>query len=259
MSSPPLFDVWLSLYVMTGIAVFGPFALMGMDRAVTLAVARGWLERAAEHPGAGVDWRDFRFMAAFVFVTGSMAIGAQVLMFRGREIPIDLGVHPIEMVLFTTGLMLLVDANGFFWHLFSHRNRRAYRAFHGGHHRTKHRVHIALAFYSSSLLDYPLHSGIVLSLGLSLIVLVTGHYQVVTILYAITVYVLGVAVTHSGLRETPGMRWALWIILLPIKIVPSAIRLEDHLRHHEEGDCNYAVFFSHWDRLFRTWKPTTAS
>jgi sterol desaturase/sphingolipid hydroxylase (fatty acid hydroxylase superfamily) len=91
---------------------------------------------------------------------------------------------------------------------------------------------------------------------LSLLVLATGHYAVVTIFYATTVYVMGVAITHSGLRETPAVKWALRVILLPIKIIPTAIRLEDHGRHHAQGDCNYGVFFSHWDRLFGTWQPT---
>src|SRR5262249_58254222 len=130
--------------------------------------------------------------------------------------------------LFTTALMLVVDTNGFLWHRFSHVNERAYRAFHSGHHRSKGKVHIASAFYSNTLWDYPLHSGIVLSVGLSLLVLLSGHYSVVTIVYATTVYVIGVAVTHSGIRETPSVKWALRLILLPIKIVPTAIRLEDH-------------------------------
>lgn len=50
------------------------------------------------------------------------------------------------------------------------------------------------------------------------------------------------------------MKWAMRVMLLPIKIVPTAIRLADHQRHHEESDCNYGVFFSHWDRLLGTWK-----
>jgi sterol desaturase/sphingolipid hydroxylase (fatty acid hydroxylase superfamily) len=158
------------------------------------------------------------------------------------------------MVWFTTLLMLVVDTNGFFWHRFSHRNPRAYRAFHSGHHRTKGRVHIAVAFHSNTLWDYPLHSGIALSVGLSLLVLATGHYSVVTIVYATSVYVLGVAVTHSGLRETAAVKWGLNVLLLPIRIVPTAIRLEDHERHHARGNCNYGVFFSHWDRLLGSWE-----
>jgi sterol desaturase/sphingolipid hydroxylase (fatty acid hydroxylase superfamily) len=127
--------------------------------------------------------------------------------------------------------------------------------FHSGHHRPQGKVHIAAAFSSNTLLDYPLHSGLSLSLGLSLLVLFTGRYSVFTIVYAITIYVLGVAITHSGIRETAGVKWALRLILLPIKIVPTAIRLEDHERHHARGDCNYGVFFSHWDRLLGSWAP----
>jgi sterol desaturase/sphingolipid hydroxylase (fatty acid hydroxylase superfamily) len=78
----------------------------------------------------------------------------------------------------------------------------------------------------------------------------------VTIVYATTVYVLGIAITHSGLRETGVMKWVVRGLLLPIKIVPTAIRLEDHQQHHATSDCNYGVFFSHWDRLFGSWKPS---
>lgn len=256
MSQPVYFDLWLDLYIIGGIAVVGPVMIVAMDRLVGGAVARGWLERRSANPVLRIGLDDFKFMASFILVTGLLASGAQLVMFHGRAIPIDLGVHPLEMLGFTTALMLLVDTNGFFWHLYSHRNQRAFQRFHSGHHRSKGKVHISVAFYSNTLWDYPLHSGIVLSLGLSLLVLATGHYSVVTILYATSVYVLGVAVTHSGIRETPVVTWTLRVILLPIKIVPTAIRLEDHERHHAQGNCNYGVFFSHWDRLLGTWEPT---
>jgi sterol desaturase/sphingolipid hydroxylase (fatty acid hydroxylase superfamily) len=249
------FDVWLNLYIVSGIAIVGPLAMVAMDRLATRAVARGWLERAAAQPDHGVGLSDLKFMASFVVVTGVLGTLAQLVLFHGRAIPIDFGVRPFEMLWFTTLLMLVVDTNGFFWHLYSHRSPRAFRAFHSGHHKTKGKVHIGHAFYSNTLIDYPLHSGIALSIGLSMLVVATGHYSVVTIGYATTVYVLGIAMTHSGLCETPALKWALRIALLPIKIVPTAIRLEDHLRHHSHGNCNYAVFFSHWDRLFGTWQP----
>jgi sterol desaturase/sphingolipid hydroxylase (fatty acid hydroxylase superfamily) len=255
-NQPATFDLWLSLYFILGIAAVGPVMMLGMDRMVERAIARGWITRAFENPINKVGVSDLKFMAGFVLVTGLLATGAQFVLFRGRSIPLDLGVHPFEMLWFTTLLMLLVDTNGFFWHRFSHRNPRAFRMFHSGHHRTKGKVHIGAAFYSNTLWDYPLHSGIVLSVGLSVLVLATGHYAVITIVYATSVYVLGIAVTHSGLRETPRVKWALRLILLPIKIVPTAIRVEDHLRHHEVGNCNYGVFFSHWDRLLGTWEPT---
>jgi sterol desaturase/sphingolipid hydroxylase (fatty acid hydroxylase superfamily) len=253
----PVFDLWLNLYIVAGIAVLGPLGMVLMDRMVERAVARGWLERASASPAGRVGREDLKFMASFVILTGLLGTAAQLVLFHGRSIPLDLGVHPIEMLWFTTVLMLLVDTNGFFWHLYSHRNARAFRTFHSGHHRSKGKVHIAVAFYSNTMWDYPLHSGISLSVGLSLLVLATGHYPVVTILYATTVYVLGIAVTHSGLRETPAVKWALRAILLPIKIVPTAIRVEDHHRHHALGNCNYGVFFSHWDRLLGTWEPTS--
>ena len=40
----------------------------------------------------------------------------QLAMFGGRAIPIDFEFHPFELMWFTTALMLVVDANGFFWH-----------------------------------------------------------------------------------------------------------------------------------------------
>ena len=254
MDNQPIFELSLSLYMIAAIAVLGPVSMVAMDHLVGRAVARGWLERAVKSPRPRVTLDDLRFMASFVILTGLLASAAQVAMFHGRAIPIDFGVRPLEMLGFTTLLMLVVDTNGFFWHRFSHRNRRAFRWFHSGHHRTKGTVHIAVAFHSNTLWDYPLHSGIVLSLGLSTLVLATGHYPIVTILYATTVYVLGIAVTHSGLRETGPVKWTLRMVLLPIKIVPTAIRLEDHERHHAQSDCNYGVFFSHWDRLLRTWQ-----
>lgn len=254
MTRPVFFDLWLNVYVVAAIAVLGPLGMMAMDRLVERAVARGWLQRATANPASRVSLQDLRFMATFVIVTGLLATSAQLVLFHGRAIPVDFGVHPFEMLWFTTALMLLVDTNGFFWHRFSHQSARAFRTFHSGHHATKGKVHIAIGFHSNTVWDYPLHSGVVLSVGLSLLVLVTGHYAVVTIVYATTVYVLGIAVTHSGLRETPPVRWALDVVLLPIRIVPTAIRLEDHERHHARGDCNYGVFFSHWDRLFGSWE-----
>jgi sterol desaturase/sphingolipid hydroxylase (fatty acid hydroxylase superfamily) len=70
-----------------------------------------------------------------------------------------------------------------------------------------------------------------------------------------TVYVLGLAALHSGVRETPVVKWALRVILLPIKIIPTAISTGDHQRHHGQGNCNYGVFFSHWDALLGSWVP----
>jgi sterol desaturase/sphingolipid hydroxylase (fatty acid hydroxylase superfamily) len=250
-----MFDVRLDLFVIGAIAVAGPAAMIGMDRLVDRAAARGWLERDGEARGT-IGLADVWFMASFVLVTGLLAIAAQLVMFGDRAIPIDLDVHPLELLGFTTALMLVVDANGFFWHLYSHRDPRAFRRFHSGHHRSKAGVHVAVAFRSNTLWDYPLHSGVALSVGVSLLVLATGRYPAVTIGYATTVYVLGVALTHSGVCETPAVRWALNLVLLPIRIVPGAIRLDDHQRHHARGNCNYGVFFSHWDRLFGTWEPS---
>ena len=251
------FDLSLNLYIVAGIAIFGPLAMLMMDRLAERAVSRGWLQRVSPMPGRGVDRDDLKFMASFVIMTGLLGTAAQAVMFHGRSIPIDFTVRPLEMLWFTTALMLVVDTNGYFWHLYSHKNPRAFRTFHSGHHRTKGKVHIGVAFYSNTLWDYPLHSGITLSVGLSALVLATGRYNVVTIGYATTVYVLGIAVTHSGLRETGIVKWVLRVVLLPIKIVPTAIRLEDHLHHHAQGDCNFGVFFSHWDRLLGTWESTT--
>jgi sterol desaturase/sphingolipid hydroxylase (fatty acid hydroxylase superfamily) len=256
----PTFDVSLNVYIIGAIAIAGPLGMLAMDRLVDRAVERGWLERPSGSPTNRVGtWQDLKFMASFVILTGLLATAAQLVLFHGRTLPLDLGVHPLEMLWFTTVLMLVVDTNGFFWHRFSHRNVRAFGRFHSGHHRSKGKMHIAVAFYSNTLWDYPLHSGMALSVGLSLLVLATGHYSVVTIVYATTVYVMGIAITHSGLRERGVTRWLVWAVLLPIKIVPSAIRLEDHQRHHAEGNCNYGVFFSHWDRLFGSWQPAEPS
>jgi sterol desaturase/sphingolipid hydroxylase (fatty acid hydroxylase superfamily) len=255
MAEPALFDVRLDLFVIGGIAVVGPAAMIGIDRLVDRAAIRGWLVRDSAARGT-IGLADLWFMASFVLLTGLLAIAAQLVMFGGRAIPMDYGVHPLELVGFTTALMLLVDTNGFFWHLYSHRNARAFRRFHSGHHRSKAGVHVAVAFRSNTLWDYPLHSGVALSAGLSLLVVATGRYPVMTIAYATTVYVLGVALTHSGVRETRALAWVLNVVLLPIRIVPGAIRLDDHQRHHARGDCNYGVFFSHWDRAFGTWETS---
>jgi sterol desaturase/sphingolipid hydroxylase (fatty acid hydroxylase superfamily) len=244
-----------STYVLLGITVFGPLTMLLLDACVQAAVSRGWLQRTASGTVARVGIQDLRFMASFVLVTGGLALAAQAVLFRGRSLSFDLGLHPLEMLSFTSLLMLVVDTNGFFWHRFSHQNRRAFRIFHGGHHRTGGRIHVGVGFHSNTVWDYPLHSGISLSLVVSLLPLATGKYPVVTIVYAVTVYVLGIAAMHSGLEETPPVKWALRVVLLPIRIVPTAIRLEDHQRHHAQGDCNYGVFFSHWDSLFGSWMP----
>jgi sterol desaturase/sphingolipid hydroxylase (fatty acid hydroxylase superfamily) len=255
MSPSIQFHLSMSTYIMIGIAVFGPVLMTVLDAAVARGVARGWIQRSSTGPVDGVGLYDLKFMASFVLVTGVMALAIQYLLFQGRSFPIDLGVRPLEMVGFATLLMLAVDTNGFFWHRFSHRNAAAFRAFHDGHHESRGNIHAAVAFNSNTVWDYPLHSGITISLGVSLLVLLSGRYPVVTLVYGVTVYVLGLAAMHSGVRETPVVRAVLWLILLPIKLVPSAIRLEDHQRHHAEGNCNYGVFFSHWDRLLGSWDP----
>jgi sterol desaturase/sphingolipid hydroxylase (fatty acid hydroxylase superfamily) len=255
MSPPDFFQLRFSAYTLLAISVSGPALMLLLDASVRRAVSRGWLEPASAAPAGEVGLDDLKFMASFVLVTGALAIAAQYLLFRGRSFPLDLGFHPIEMLWFTTLLMLVVDTNGFFWHRFSHRNRRAFRAFHGGHHQSGGRIHVGVAFHSDTVWEYPLHSGITLSLGISLLPLATGRYPVVTIVYALTVYVLGLAALHSGVRETPHVKWALRLILLPIKILPTAIRNEDHQRHHARGNCNYGVFFSHWDSLLGSWAP----
>jgi sterol desaturase/sphingolipid hydroxylase (fatty acid hydroxylase superfamily) len=258
MNEPAFFDLRLNLWIITGLAFVGPIGMIGFDALVERAIARGWLRRYATGPGAAISLKDYKFMAAFVVVTGIFATAGQMLLFSGGTYQLDLGVRPLEMILFTTFLLLLVDTNGFFWHRFSHKNGAAYRRFHDGHHRTGGNIRAAVAFHASTIWDYPLHSGLALSAALSLLVVATGHYPVVTITYAITIYVIGLAAMHSGVRETPLVRWVLNIALLPMRIVPSAIRVEDHARHHARGAVNYAVFFSHWDRLFGSWDPAIA-
>lgn len=255
MKSPILFDLSLSVYVLLAVVATGPLAMWLLGVLVDKAVARGWLERTSSGDVASVSARDLKFMVSFVLVTGVMAIGAQYLLFRGRTFVMDFGIHPLEMVGFAMLLALVVDTNGFFWHRFSHRNKRIYRAFHGGHHRDGDGVHVGMAFYSNTVWDYPVHSGMSLSILVSLLPIATGRYSLVTIVYAMMIYVLGLAAMHSGIRETPVVRWALNIILLPIRILPTAIRTEDHQRHHLQGNCNYGVFFSHWDSLLGSWTP----
>jgi sterol desaturase/sphingolipid hydroxylase (fatty acid hydroxylase superfamily) len=257
MSQPAFFQFRISAYFVLTIALLGPVAMLAMDAMVARAVSRGWLRRASGEPVDRIGFDDMKFMFSFVLLTGSLAIATQCLLFHGRSFPLDLGVHPLEMVCFTTLLTLIVDTNGFFWHRFSHTNLRAFRMFHRGHHQNSGRVRVAGAFVSDTVWDYPLHSGIVLSVVVSLLPLTTGRYPIFTILYAGNVYVLGLAATHSGVRETPLVKWALRIALLPIKIVPSAIRIEDHQLHHAQPNCNFGVFFSHWDRLLGSWVPTT--
>src|SRR5579883_642748 len=163
---------------------------MLLSALVERAVVRGWLARSYTGTAERVTMADFRFMVGFVLTTGILAISAQYLLFRGRSFPVDLGFHPVEMIVFTALLMLLVDTNGFFWHRFSHRNPRAFARFHAGHHRTGEAIHVGMGFQSNTVWDYPLHSGITLSLGVSLLPLVTGRYPLVTVVYALTVYVL---------------------------------------------------------------------
>src|SRR5947207_176834 len=119
MSHPASFDLSLNLYIVGAIAVLGPLGMLLMDRSVERAVARGWLQRTTGNPASDAGWRDLGFMASFVIVTGLLASAAQAGLFHDRAIPIDLGVHPFEMLWFTTALMLVVDTNGFFWHWFS--------------------------------------------------------------------------------------------------------------------------------------------
>jgi sterol desaturase/sphingolipid hydroxylase (fatty acid hydroxylase superfamily) len=257
MNPPVLFHLRYSTYILLAIAVVGPTLMLLLDALVHRAVSCGWLKRTAAARGGRVGLRDLKFMVSFVLVTGALAIAGQYLLFRGRSFPLDLGFHPFEMLCFTAVLMLLVDTNGFFWHRLSHRNFFVFKRFHRGHHRTGGRIHVGVAFYSNTIWDYPLHSGISLSLAVSLLPIATGRYPVVTIVYALTVYVLGLAAMHSGLQETQAVRWALGVILLPVRIFPTAIRIEDHQRHHVQGNCNYGVFFSHWDSLLGSWIPAT--
>ena len=257
MSEPLFFHLQLNLYTILGIATLGPLLMMSLDAMVARAAARGWLLRTSNVPSEPVGIKDFKFMASFVMVTGALGTAAQYLLFLGRSLPIDLGVRPLEMLAFTTLLLLLVDTNGFFWHRLSHKNFRVFRRFHDGHHQHGGNIHVGVAFHSNNVWDYPLHSGISLTLGISLLVVLTERYPVVTICYAISVYVLALAAMHSGIRETAHVKWVLRVLLLPMKIVPTAIRIEDHTRHHAQANCNYGVFFSHWDRLLGSWVRTS--
>ena len=72
MSHPLTFNLWLSVYVVLGIATVGPFAMLGMDALTERAVARGWLERAGVKGGSRVGVEDVKFMASFVVVTGQI-------------------------------------------------------------------------------------------------------------------------------------------------------------------------------------------
>src|SRR5947207_2788971 len=116
MNPPVFFDLSLSVYILLAIAATGPFAMWLLGATVERAVSRGWLERTSRDEVDRVGAKDLKFMASFVLVTGAMALAAQWLLFRGRSFPLDLGIHPIEMVCFSTFLMLVVDTNGFFWH-----------------------------------------------------------------------------------------------------------------------------------------------
>ncbi|XP_024075376.1 cholesterol 25-hydroxylase [Terrapene carolina triunguis] len=153
--------------------------------------------------------------------------------------PVDLPVMAPDLprvLLDVTVCLLLFDFQYFLWHLLHHKVPWLYKTFHKVHH--KHVSTFALTTQYSSVWE-------LLSLGFFAAinpVLLKCHPLTEMIFFLVNIW-LSVE-DHSG-YELP------WSTnrLMPFGLYGGA---PHHDLHHLKFKCNYAPYFTHWDRLFGT-------
>ncbi|XP_061586421.1 cholesterol 25-hydroxylase [Cololabis saira] len=234
-------DILLSPYLpasyalLTHVLLCAPFLALDAAGSVSARV-RGWRIAAGSGPPPSLrSWLDCFGRVLFKYALAILPATAlvQPLLRRGAELP-PRAPSCRRLCAELAACCLLFDAFVFVWHYYLHRVPWLYRRIHQQHH--KHRIPFALAAQDASSAE--LLSLMLLALGSAWLL---GCHPLSELLFHLLNSWLAVE-DHCGYN-----------LPRPLSILGGA---PHHQTHHIHPNTNYAPYFTHWDRLFGTYRAS---
>ena len=182
------------------------------------------------------------FRTVFFFALTGLAT---VLMIEVGVIPVHEGSYALSTLIIQIAAITLFHDTYFYWMHRALHHKRLFRATHLHHHKS--RTPTAWAAYSFSAWE-----GIAESAFMPIYLLIVSLLGVTYIDFAIFIFLAWMIIRnvmgHSGIELHPAgwvdNKWLDWIITTT-----------HHDLHHSEGNHNFGLYFTWWDRLMGTEHP----
>lgn len=163
----------------------------------------------------------------------------------GTLVYLDVSRYGVAWLFLSGAIYLVVQDAYYYWlHRLMH-VKPLFRYMHAGHHRSRQPT-----AYASFAFDWP-EAALSAWVLPALTFVVPIHPIVIVVL--LTVMTIAAVLNHSGAEVLPD-----WLVRSPLG--DQLISASRHSLHHSHFDANYGLYFTYWDRLFRTdMPPATAA
>ncbi|KAM0756193.1 hypothetical protein T439DRAFT_351910 [Meredithblackwellia eburnea MCA 4105] len=193
------------------------------------------------------------FMGAAAFISPQVFLYFYI--FHDPNNPLSWDVRPLEIVASAAIYMIMHD-QWFYWiHRHSHHNKAAYERLHKLHHEYTHEMNHFMTAYGEIAENF-LDVGCGWLVQTTLVCLTTRNAW--DLLFPYTFATLTTILGHGGYAMSP------WFaifhpLMIPLKLIaPYMLTPNDHQNHHLLRRCNYGLFFRFNDKLYGTYKKSTA-
>lgn len=233
----------LSLYLpaccafLTHVALCAPFLLLDALGSVCHRVQSWRIAAGSGPPPSLMKWFECFWRVLFKYATTVLPATALFQLLRSHELP-ERAPSCWTLCLEVAACFLLFDFFFFLWHYYIHRVPWLYRAIHRMHH--QHHIPFALAAQDASSAEL-----------LSLLVLALLSARL------LSCHPLSEAAFHllnSWLAVEDHCGYDLPFAMH--KLLPGMGGAPHHQSHHRRQNINYAPYFTHWDRLFGTYRAS---
>lgn len=225
----------------------GRYVIAATTLTFLLWLAKSWTEarRIQNRRAHLADYvREIASSLRTVFFFGLTGL-ATLLMIEGGIVRVHDGSYGIGLFVVQLAAITLFHDTYFYWMHRALHHKRLFRAVHLHHHKS--RTPTPWAAYSFSAWE-----GIAESAFMPLFLLLASLFGVAFIDFAIFVYLAWMIIRnvmgHSGIELHPAgwvdNKWLDWIITTT-----------HHDLHHSEGNHNFGLYFTWWDRLMGTEHP----
>ena len=245
------FEYWIGRIQDHFINVFtfdlGRYLIAASAVSLLLLLARNWSDarRIQDRRATRADYvREISssFRTVFFFAITGLAT---VLMIEGGIVQVHQGPYGAGLFLLQLAAITLFHDTYFYWMHRAMHHRRLFRAVHLHHHKS--RTPTAWAAYSFSAWE-----GIAEAAFLPIFLLLTSLLDIAFIDFVIFIYlgwmIIRNATGHSGVEMFPAgwvdNKWLDWLITNT-----------HHDLHHSEGNHNFGLYFTWWDRWMGTEHP----
>ncbi|XP_029960736.1 cholesterol 25-hydroxylase-like protein [Salarias fasciatus] len=222
---------------LTHVALCAPFLLLDALGSVSLRVQSWRIAAGSGPPPSLVQWLECFWRVLFKYASTVLPATALVQLLRSPDLP-ERAPSCWTLSLEVAACFLLFDFFFFSWHYCIHRVPWLYRRVHRMHH--QHHIPFAMAAQDASSAEL---------LSLLLLALLSARL--------LSCHPLSEAVFHllnSWLAVEDHCGYDLPFAVH--KLLPGMGGAPHHMSHHKRQNINYAPYFTHWDRLFGTYRAS---